>query len=254
MKKALILILILTIGSCKNTSHEKEEQSQTEIVNKMLQAHGKSTFDSHKITFTVGNTTYTQEQENGRAIQSFSRYKDNIEHKGTYNGGYIEYFIDGNLQEEGSYPAPMLEKSLYGFLYAANLPLSLATNDIRYRKLDEVEIRNKTYFTIQASNVEMPSKIDDQFILYINTEDFLVEYIALNHSLSGSMTQFRRLIYTRKINDVIFQDYIIFTPRDKELPLSMLFKEYNSAQLKDHRTISFQNITVTPRDSLNLTY
>ena len=71
----------------------------------------------------------------------------------------------------------------------------------------------------------MPSKIDDQFILYINTEDFLVEYIALNHSLSGSMTQFRRLIYTRKINDVIFQDYIIFTPRDKELPLSMLFKK-----------------------------
>lgn len=254
MKKLLILILMFTIGSCKNTSQEKEEHSQIEIVNKTFQAHGRSTFDSHKITFTVGNTTYSQEQENGRAIQSFSRYKDNIEHKGTYSGGYIEYFIDGNLQEEGSYPAPMLEKSLYGFLYAANLPLSLATNDIRYRKLDEVEIRNKTYFTIQASNVEMPSKIDDQFILYINTEDFLVEYIALNHSLSGSMTQFRRLINTRKINDVIFQDYIIFTPRDKELPLSMLYKEYNSAQLKDHRTISFQNITVTPRDSLNFTY
>lgn len=249
MNKILLSsVLLLALYSCNNSSTETLDTAydQEKVLQNILETHGVKSFDENTIHLKIENTKYTHRMMEGRPFLSQERIKDLQTHKATYYGGTVNYLIDGSLQDESTYPRMMLERSLYGFLQTYFIPFTLRTNDVKWSSLPEVTIRSAEYFVLQGQITNEIPLPPDTYILYIDKEKFTIDYLALRHPLTSNVNQFRRMINPRKINGVLFQDYIIFTPKDSTIPLEQLYEYFNKTDLKVIRTIALNEIEVDP--------
>ncbi len=246
MKNLLVLILVaLSLLSCnhKEASDKGKTNSPEEILQLSQKKHGNDGYTKNNIQFYIETTRFQHKIENYRPKLTQTRITDDgTVHKATYYGGLIQYYINDSLQSEDRYPVQMLERSLYGLIYTSTLPLSLKGNDLKLELLQNVIIRQKEYITLKVTNKDLQN--DDVFILYLDKNNFELDYVALKHSLTSNYPQFRRFINQRPINGILFQDYIIFAPKTPELPLEEFYIQYNEASLKEIRTIKLDSIKV----------
>ena len=249
----IIISLVLLTTSCqqKNSLDAKKSTEITpkELLQKAMDAHGgEQTFKSSSIDFKIEKTAFNlQYDDNGRADFKQIRQLNSETHELSYKYGLIQYTINDSLQPEEAYSKRMAEISLFGFLYTFSIPFNLTTNDVIISKLPNVTIRQKEYYTLDVQYTKIPDLPEDRFLLYIDVDSYEIKYIALEHDLSGSKPQFRRMINPKRINDLLFQDYILFHTKDTITPLEKFYTKYNQSDLKVARTIQFDSISVKKR-------
>jgi len=82
-------------------------------------------------------------------------------------------------------------------------------------------------------------------LYWINEETGIIDYLAYNYIVNGGGVRFREAINSRKINDIVFQDYINYKPESKETPLNELDNLFENGQLKELSRIISEDITVS---------
>ncbi|MEP0264473.1 DUF6503 family protein [Dokdonia sp.] len=251
----IIIILVLLTLSCKqkNSSTPNEplvnETTSVDLFQKAMDAHGgEELFKKSLINFKIDETSFSlQYDDNGRADFKQIRQKDSDTHLLSYKYGLIQYRINDSLQPEESYSQRMAEISLFGLLYTFSIPFNLTTNDVIISRLPNVTIRQKEYYTLDIQFTKIPDLPEDHFLLYIDVDSNEINYVALQHDLSGSRAQFRRMINPRRTEGILFQDYILFHAKDTITTLDKLYSKYNFGDLKVARTIKFDSINVKKR-------
>lgn len=252
----IIIVLLLTLMSCSQNPNKKVNDSSLsnitakELLQKTIQAHGgENNFKTSAIDFKIENTLFKLQYDNaGRANFKQIRQVDTNQHLLSYESGIIKYSINDSLQPQSSYSQRMAEISLFGFLYTFSIPFNLTTNDVKLSMLPKVSIRSKDYYTLDVQFTKIADLPEDRFILYIDEESYQIKYIALQHDLSGSRNQFRRMINPRKKNQILFQDYILFHEKDSLTTLDNMYEKFNQSNLKVARTITFDSISVNKRE------
>lgn len=243
----LLLLTILCINvSCKKSSPNSKDLDQTssQLFQKTLNTHGLTKFETSLLKFNFGTTEYTITELNNRALYTMTRYLDHNVYKAIYDGGYLTYSINNELQEDSDFPYQIVQRSLYGFAYCYSIPFSLQTNDVILERKTDVEIRNQDYYTLDVTFTKIPDTPEDQIILYINKETNIIDYTAIKHLLTDFKPQFRRMINPRYIDGILFQDYIQFSSDNDDLKIDQYYSKYNSAELKDLRKVEITNIEV----------
>lgn len=253
MKTLYILsILFLVTVSCsqkKSTNNKTvlNEITPNELLQKTINAHGGESFKNSLIEFNIDKTSFSLQYDNDRANFKQTRQVNTDKHILTYRYGLIQYFINDSLQPEELYSKKMAEISLFGFLYTFSIPFNLTTNDVIISRQPNVTIRQKEYFTLDVQFTKVPDLPEDHFLLYIDVNSYEINYAAIQHDLSGSKPQFRRMIEPKRIKDILFQDYILFHANDTITPLEKLYAKFNQSDLKVIRTIQFDSISVRPK-------
>jgi hypothetical protein len=248
-----IISLVLLTVSCKQKNsletNKPIEITSKELLQKAMDAHGgEQAFKSSSIDFKIEQTAFNlQYDENGRADFKQIRQLNSETHELSYKYGLIQYTINDSVQPDDAYSKRMAEISLFGFLYTFSIPFNLTTNDVIISKQPNVTIRQKEYYTLDVQYTKIPDLPEDRFLLYINVDSYEIEYVALEHDLSGSKPQFRRMTNPKKIEGLLFQDYILFHRNDTITPLEKFYTKYNQSDLKGVRTIQFDSISVKKR-------
>lgn len=256
MKRSYYIIaFVLLISGCKQKNNESTEvlidgPTPKELLQKTMEAHGgENHFKTSLINFKIDNTAFNlQYDNNGRANFKQVREVKTAIHSLSYESGLIEYHINDSLQPQESYSQRMAEISLFGFLYTFSIPFNLTTNDVILSREPNVVIRRKDYYTLDVQFTKIPDIPEDHFLLYIDTETYEIKYIALQHDLSGSRAQFRRMIDSKRVDDILFQDYILFHAKDSLTTLDNMYENFNKSNLKVARTVKFDSIKVKKRE------
>ena len=245
----LTIAIVLVALSCKpknNSTSNKSitsEISANELLQKTIDAHGgEQLLKDSFIEFKIDKTSFSLQYDTGRANFKQIRQLDSDTHTLSYKYGNIQYFINDSLQSEESYSKRMAEISLFGFLYTFSIPFNLTANDVIISKQANVTIRQKEYYTLDVQFTKIPDLPEDHFLLYIDIDSYEIGYVALQHDLSGSKPQFRRMIQPRKIKGILFQDYINYKPKEKFVPLDQLLNLYEDQELVQVSLIENKNI------------
>lgn len=229
--------------SCESKK-KSETLSANDILQKTIKQHASSSYQDKLISFTLGDTHYTSSYSNNKALFTMNREHNSIRNKVIYDGGFLKYYKNDSLQEDGTFPYQIIERSLFGLLYSLSIPHNLTSNDIKLQLLEDVTIRSKSYYALQARNIDYQEEKDNIIILYISKQDYLINYIALDYNAIALQKQFRRLSNPRRINDILFHDTTIFVSQDSALALKEYYTNYNNPRLKHTKDIVLENIEV----------
>lgn len=221
--------------------HNPESSSETFL--KILQAHGDSLFMNSTIEFQVNNTNYLLTHNHNRRIIEMTQDFGSNNHRVFYDGGNIQYFINDSLYPKSGYNQEIINLKLDVFPYLFGIPNYLKNTDTKLRNIAPQEIRNKNYLSIKAVVYNGEHTPADHYILYINPENYIVEYLSIDHHQFDNFS-FRRNTNFRRINGVLFSDFYAFSISRDSTVIYNLANKFNTTELKYLNKVEYKNITI----------
>lgn len=237
------LLLILAFVSCT-----MKVKTSDEIIKKSIQAHGFDQAEGKKIEFDFRDKHYSVSRSKDKYtytrafIDSIDRVKDVL-----INSTEFERSINGNLIPLEQEVADKYANSVNSVLYFFQLPLPLQDPAVIKTKLDDMRIEGKMYHQIEVrfSEADGGKDFEDIFLYWINSENYLIDFLAYSYLTDGGGVRFRKAINRRQKNDFVFQDYINFKPKDKNIPLADLIQLFESGKLLELSRIENKQIKIS---------
>lgn len=224
---------------------ESTVSMEDSIFDIMYAAHGSEELMNHTYEFQFRNKEYLISNKDGHYVYQV--------HVKTDTSDYIDYLKDGIFtRKEGDNEVDLPEKeiskhaeALNSVIYFASLPSKLKDNAVNrmYRGVDT--IKGKSYFILKVFFDEENGGKDfeDEYRYWINTETHEIDYLAYNYSVNNGGVRFRAAYNKRRINDVLFQDYINYKAHFST-PLEYLPELYEQNQLEELSRIETENINL----------
>lgn len=178
MKKLLLLVLVITIYSCKNEpkneikKNDPKEVKQDKFpkeLGKVFQVHGGlDTWQKIKVlSFNKGDEVHTADLQTRKTVINHPNYSLGFDGNEVWISQDSTYF-KGN---------PTFYYNLHFYFYA--MPFVLADNGIIYEKVAAITFENKTYPGIKISyEANVGVSPDDNYIIYYNPETYQMEWLA----------------------------------------------------------------------------
>ncbi|MCR9084335.1 MAG: hypothetical protein NXH89_18040, partial [Cyclobacteriaceae bacterium] len=85
---------------------------------------------------------------------------------------------------------------------------------------------------------------DDEFLYWIGTEDFYVDFMAYSYHTDGGGVRFREVSSVVTVDGIRFQNYLNFKPEDKNTPVENMQELYEKGNLELLSEINLENIQV----------
>ena len=241
--KYLYIFIALLVFSCNDGVMEGPDANT--ILEKSINTSGASNFYNSTITFNVKELEYELYRKEHISKFTMTRRVDTILYKAVYNMGEFGYYVNGELQNQTSQAKVFFDTKLIGFVYTQSIPFVLDQNAIKVTRLKDAKIDGNTYFTVYASNKDPEMLPQDEFILYINPETYLVEFYTQKYSLFQNRQLFKKAVNPRLVNEVHFVDYQVFyEKKDSQTPLEEFYNLYNDEKLSRQDDIILENINV----------
>jgi hypothetical protein len=243
MKYFLPLVILSTfIGSC-NTSLTDPQQ----IIDKAIVAAGGEKYVNSTIEFDFRERHYIASREGGKF--SYERvFKDSTKtiHDFVSNDGFKRE-IDGVVADVVDSMKVKYTASTNSVIYFALLPYGL--NDVAVQKkfLGETIVDGKGYYKVEISFRQNGGGEDfqDMFNYWISKEDFTIGYLSYSFSENDETSSRLRKAYNpRKVENVLFLDYINYKPKDKKVRFDQLEELFEKGELEELSKIELQNISV----------
>ncbi|MGB0788401.1 MAG: DUF6503 family protein [Marinirhabdus sp.] len=243
MKKCAASLFIILLYSCTNTGNETEKA----LFPKILNVYGSEHIKENKISFNVDHLSYTVLfNDSKRLYETKTLTKDSVKMRAVSNNGHQQYFVNGTLQKVGTYSQKLIDIKLDGFLYAQLIPTILQQNATVITQKEDVTIRRKKYNVLHVSYKVTDLNKKQEFYLYVQPETKLIEFMACDYYALSDKKLFRRYINFRDVNKIKFADYYTFTTFSDTVPLSKLYRHYNTAQLQEIGKTELKNINTIP--------
>lgn len=243
MKYLHILLLLVLFVSCK-----KENENAQEIIDKAIDKAGGDKYENSRISFDFRNMKYISTRNGGKyrleRIQNdtlLGEIRDVLD-----NGGFSRYLGDSLIEVPDSM-ATKYSNSVNSVHYFMDLPYGLNDPAVNKYLIGKDSIEGDEYYEIQVTFQKQGGgkDHDDQYLYWINTQDYNVDYFAYNYETDGGGVRFRKAINPRNISGIRFVDYENYAYHDKDVKLSKLDSLYQAGSLTKFSTISNKNIEVS---------
>ena len=239
MKKLLFAAFIL-LTACS-------ESKEKDIIKKCIAAHGGDAYQELHASFKFRDMSY--EIENNHGLYAYTRYqKDSsgLTVKDILTNEGFQRFVDNQAV---SLPDSMVSKysqSVNSVAYFFLLPFGLEQENVWKTYKGETIIGSQKYHEIHVAFDPEKGGVDhqDEYIFWINTESYTLDYFAYNYETNGGGSRLREATKRHNIKGFIFQDYNNYGLETKEVKLSTLPSILNRGDLPLLSTIENENIKV----------
>jgi hypothetical protein len=235
-----VLFFVLLIGC--DTRNEAEK-----IVDQSIEAHGGKLYETAKIDFDFRKTHYSifKNETGFEYSREFSDstgiFLDLLNNTGfvrTLNGVKIDTLTEERV---GAF-----SRSINSVAYFAFLPYGL--NDAAALKtyLGETSLKCEKYHLIKVTFVKDGGgdDFDDEFLYWIGTSDFLIDFMAYSYHTDGGGIRMREVSGVQEVNGIRFQNYLNLKPKDKNIKVEDIQALYEKGELELLSEINLENIKV----------
>jgi hypothetical protein len=240
MKYFIVFTAILFSGCSVNSTDPQE------IVDKAIEKAGGEKFLKSTIEFDFRNRHYVTRRNYGIfSHERIFRDSTNTIHDFLTNDGFRREVND----EKTIVPDSMAVKysnSVNSTIYFALLPFGLNDPAVRKKFVGKTTIENEPYFVIEITFEQQGGGNDftDIFLYWIHEKKFTIDYLAYLYYNDGGGLRFRKAYNPRKVNGILFQDYINYKPREDSTKISDIEALYKQNALEELSRIELTNITV----------
>ena len=185
MKKKIILLLLILV-SCSNSSHI----STSQIINKSIKAHGWDQ-DDFSIVFDFRDYQYELKRKNKfYSFQRTTKKEGNVVKDLMSSKKKLMRFINDKSVELSDSVTNAFSNSLNSVMYFFQLPRPLNDQAVVHKYLGLTKIFNKRYWTIKVTFKENGGGKDyqDEFRYWININNRQIDYLAYNYLTEGGYT------------------------------------------------------------------
>jgi len=245
------LLLLYLFSGCQSRKPENETVSgpttskAQAVIDKAIAAHGGEKFEQLELAFNFRDRHYTASRKNGlyTYTRSFTDSTGQVEDV-LKNSGLIRT-INGQVKDLPPDRVQAFTSSVNSVIYFALLPFGLNDPAVKKEFLGNVTINQIPYYKIKVGfNPEGGGEdYQDQFLYYINQKTATMDYLAYTFATDGGGIRFRKAINPRKINGILFQDYINYEPQ-AAIDFWQIEQAFAAGQLKELSRIELQHIQV----------
>jgi hypothetical protein len=232
----------LLLHACTNTAPEAQK-----IVDKAIEASGGEKYLHAIIDFDFRERHYRAQRDGG--IFSYERiFKDgeNIVHDILSNDGF-ERTINGSHVTVADTMKGRYSASVNSVIYFALLPYALNDPSVIKQYLDDTEMEGKRYHKVKVTFQRQGGGEDheDVFIYWFDANDYTIGYFAYSYDEGqGEEFRFRKAYNPRKVNGILFLDYINYKPKGT-ITIDDLEKLFKERQLQELSRIELKNVEVS---------
>lgn len=243
MRKIYLLFIILIAYSCNTV--EKNLSAQ-EIIDKTTVKAGVDKVVNSRISFDFRDKSYLSNRKNGIfSLERITKTGDSITKDVLSNNGF-ERYIDDKLVQVSDSMAIKYSESINSVHYFATLPYGLNDKAVKKKLLQEITIKEKTYYKIEISFEQEGGGVDyeDVFVYWIEKENFTIDYMAYKFHVNGGGVRFREVTKEVRNKGIRFVNYNNYKPRNETIDVSNLDIEFQNNNLVLLSEINLENIKV----------
>lgn len=214
------------------------------IIDASIKAHGGENYVKKEVTFDFRGRTFTYRNDGGN--YRYTRSAKSGEQP------YLDILSnDGFKRMSGDQLTPLDNKktkayteSVNSVVYFAILPYFLNDGAVNKRYLGQKSIKGTNYHKIEVTFDEEGGGTDhdDVYVYWIDAADYSLDYLAYSFEVNGGGVRFREAYNSRRINGIIFQDYINYK-HDKNTPVESLDDVLVAGELMELSRIELENIS-----------
>ncbi|MEM7548980.1 MAG: DUF6503 family protein [Bacteroidota bacterium] len=255
-----ISLLIVFIGSLvlANVSSEnksefidrKDDIKAKEIIELSIEKHGGGLYKDSFFEFDFRGKHFTRDYKNGdfRYIKTFydsskatPRFVEDI----LTNEGFNRYINGKRIKLSIKYE-DAFRQSVNSVIYFTSLPFGLSDDAVNAEYIGEIMIKDNNYHKIKVTFNQEGGGDDfqDSFFYWINSDNFMVDYVAYQYHVNGGGIRFREAINRQNIKGITFQDYVNYEVKQGRDALLESDVAFENGQLKELSRIINENIEV----------
>lgn len=244
MKQVAYFILLLIVVACSENNKEPNAQK---IVDKAIEKAGGENYKHATINFEFRGRKYQSQRDGGEfSLERISRDSSgNKVHDILTNDGFTRSINDTIVKVADSLIKP-IGNSVNSVHYFAQLPFGLNAAAVNKKLLGKDSISGKEYYEIKVSFAKKGGGTDheDEYLYWINTKDYTVDYLAYNFEENNGGIRFRKAFNSRMVKGIRFVDYENYKYEKLSTPLNELDSLYEAGKLKRVSTIKTENVSV----------
>ncbi len=246
MKNVFLVFIILVFISC---AEEKKELSVDEIVNNAIENAGGDRYLNAEIDFVFRNKKYKSKRAGGK-FKYERTAKDSIGNEIHYilNNDSLQKIVnDSAVAVEDSLRLP-ISNSINSVHYFVQLPYGLNAPAANKELIGKDSIAGREYYEVKVTFSEDGGGTDheDEYMYWIDTQNFEVDYLAYNFEVNDGGIRFRKAFNHRIIEGIRFVDYENYKYEDLSTPLEKLDSLYENRELELLSLIETRNVKVKP--------
>lgn len=240
MKYSLAFLSILIIACSSNLTDPQK------IIDKAIEVAGGDKFLKSTIEFDFRNRHYITRRTGG----TFSHeriFNDSAAtiHDYLTNEGFYREIND----ERAIIPDSMAAKytrSVNSTIYFALLPYGLNDPAVKKKFLGKTTFDGQPYFTLEITFAQEGGGEDfnDIFLYWVHEKTFTIDYMAYLYYTDGGGLRFRKAYNPRKVNGILFLDYINYKPKEDSATIDQIEDLYKQNALEELSKIELKNIKV----------
>jgi hypothetical protein len=236
-----VLLVSTTFISCTTSLTDPQK-----IIDKAIAASGGKKYLHSRVEFDFRERHYVAEREEGIfSYQRIFKEGESEVHDFVTNQGF-ERKINNQVAEVADTMKVKYTASVNSVIYFALLPYALNDAAVIKSFLGETLIDQQEYYKVRVTFQQDGGGEDfeDTFIYWINKKDFAIGYMAYSYEEDdGVGLRFRKAYNPRKINGILFLDYINYKPTG-EVAIDFLEELFKKGELEELSKIELMNIQV----------
>jgi hypothetical protein len=255
MKNIGFIFLFFILWSCGTETGQTAEpgtetapaDSAAWIIDQAIATHGGALIDKSRIAFDFRDRHYISDRDGGKFTYeriwqdtSGDQYRDVLNNEKLYRE------VNGELVKLSAKDSAAYANSTNSVIYFALLPYFLNDPAVRKVYLGKSQIKGQDYHKIKVTfRQEGGGKdFEDEFIYWIHTENFTMDYLAYNYITDGGGARFREAYNVRHIEGIRFADYINYQPEPDSRAVATFDRLYNEGAMKELSRIDSEHIEV----------
>lgn len=236
-----IIASIILFSSCK------DENPARIIIQQTIDHYFPSGLDNKMISFDFRGRSYTATRYPDKFIYTRA-FEDSVGYVKDIlvNSSEFVRTVDHDTIEVSNEWSKKYTASVNAVLYFFQIPYVLNDPAVNTQLMGEEKIKNETYWMIKVTFDQKSGGegYEDQFLYWIHQNSHAIDYMAYNYAEDGGGVRFRESINRRKVEGLIFQDYINYEVRIGT-PLETIPALFEARKLKELSRIINENITVS---------
>lgn len=258
MQKTALFSVILAFFSVscsesdKDSSHLPANVDQAQhIIDLAIDKAGGDRYNNSEVRFEFRDVEYISKRRNGQyEYQRVFRDELGNETRDVLNNEKFERTTNGGIVQLPDSLAHVYSNSLNSVHYFAQLPFGLNDPAVNKNYLDTVTLFGSSYHKIKITFDEEGGGEDfqDEFLYWINSENYTIDYLAYSFHTNGGGMRFRQAMNPREAGGIRFADYRNYAPVDPSVKFESLDQLFIEGQLKLVSEIALTNIEVKTLD------
>lgn len=241
-------ILVLAFYACEYEDEKSEQDVAKRLIEHVKLKHGSEKIEKSDIRFDFREHKYKYIIEGNEAVKY--RIKENDSGEVTtdmWKGENLIRDINGETIELSDSLENLFKSSINSVFYFTFLPLNLSDPAVVPKIIDTVTIKNKSYIQVQVTFQEEGGGEDfeDVYMYWFHEEDHTLDYLAYQYFTNEGGIRFREAIDRQVVNDITFQNYINYKPKDDDVDINTIHEDFNNDDLQEVSRIENKNIEVT---------